>query len=135
MSNEPFPSPDLPGLYTYSTSVVTTSAATGKTQTFTLPRNGVWLIVANAWIGSVFNGMMTSTWLSYFYDASANDTLHSAQLGTTAKAAGSSLTLLDLVLSDPTSAGVITATATWDNGSSNAITWKFKARHLFQFDV
>lgn len=136
MSNEPFPSGDLPGLLRYNpAAIVTTSAATGKTQTFTLPRNGVWLVVVNALIGSVYNNMMTSTWLVNFYDASASDTLLSSQLGATAKSSGSALTLLDLLLSDPTSAGVVTATATWDNGSSNAITWRMDARRLFIFDL
>lgn len=126
---EPFSSTDFPGLLKSVATATTASAASPGATTYTMPRQGTWLIVVVARVNGSLDHSMTGVWLVMWSDQT-NDVLLSTQLGATAKATGSSFSLGTLTLSNPTSAGVLTATATWGDGANHAVTWTITARHL-----
>jgi hypothetical protein len=107
-----------------------TSSASPATSTATLTGNGIWVVTVQAKLNGSLDHMMTGAWLTQFYDAATNDSLLSTQIGATSKSAGSVFGLTALTLSAPASGGVLTATATWTNGTSYVITWTFRARRL-----
>lgn len=114
------------------TKVAATNGAslTPQTTTLTLPRNGIYLVAVSCRLNGAPDHMMTGLFLVQYYDAGANDTLLSTQLGATSKAAASGFGLNTLTLSNPTSGGVVTATATWTSGGTYAAYFELAARLL-----
>lgn len=109
------------------------SAASPQTTTLTLPQGGMYLVSVVCKLQGSRDHMMTGLWLVQFYDATSNDTLVATQIGTTSKSASSAFSLTALTLSNPTSGGVLTATATWGNGLSYSASWDVRARQLSTF--
>jgi hypothetical protein len=120
---------DYPGLSLASSTVTTASTASPNTSTFTIPSAGVWLVTVYAKVQGSLDQMMTGTFLVNFYDG-INDTLLSTQLGSTAKSSGASFGLNTLALSNPTSGGVVTTTATWTDGQNHPVIYVYSARLL-----
>lgn len=130
--NEPFLPQDLPGLTQAASNTTTASAATPSTGTHTLTGFGQWLVTVVAKLNGSRDHQMVGTWL-VTYDDQTNDTLLATQVGATAKATGSSFGLSTLTLSNPTSGGVLTATAAWTDAANHAVIFRFAAQRIALF--
>lgn len=129
---EPFQSPEFSGLYTEISNTTTASGGTGLTGAATLSQQGTWLVSVAARLNGSLDHAMSGTWLVNLNDA-ANDILLSSQLGSTAKSASSAFGLDTLTLSNPTAAGVITATAAWTDGQSHTVAFSFTAKKIASY--
>lgn len=91
-----------------------------------LPAYGCWLVTAIAWVGNSNVAIQRSyvvTWYGLDDAGSGENWVRSSQpIGVAKASAGSTPnTFTDLTLSDPTTAGVLTATATWTGGDSRNV--------------
>lgn len=83
----------------------------------TLPGPGVYLVTLVAKMQGSLDHAGWGTWLVYYSGDRANDTVVAQLLGTVRFAAGTGF-INGLTVTDPTPAGVMTATATWSTGGS-----------------
>jgi hypothetical protein len=105
------------------------SISGGGTISYTLPEEGVFLLTLVAKQGGSDSQMAIGTWMVIFIE-DTNDLLDSEQIGTSQFSSGGNLNVLSL--SDPTTAGVVSATI---NGSGFPTTviceWRLKKLHNF----
>lgn len=111
---------------------LTASQASPHTKAFTLPSAGLWMVNVSARLNASKDHMISGVWYVWFNNATL-DLLDSQLVGTTAQTP-STYSITGLTLSDPTDAGVVTATASWGDASSRSCRWDISARKLSSFD-
>lgn len=128
--------PDLTGVDTFLTpttaSISNSSAVSPLAATMTLPSAGIWLVAVNYQLQGSSDHEVAGVWLVHYNTAGSNRMLTSTLLGVVGFSSGSSfgLSTSSLTLSNPSTSGVVTATASWANGGSHTAAGLFSARKL-----
>ena len=128
--------PDLTSSDTFSQAAVTSfgngSAVSPLTATCTLPGNGMYLVAVTYYLQGSIDHMLNALYEVRYVNAGSNKTLTTTLIGSVGFSAGSSfgLSAASLALSNPTSAGVLTATAAWANGGAHTASGAFYVRRM-----
>lgn len=116
--------PGSPAFLNYATSGSAASVSPQTDTGITFPVEGIWDVVVT---GNVLNSASVGyARYQVFYQVTGATILASEQIGTT-HYSGS---VTGLTLSNPTSAGLIQATLTWNSGTTNTATFKYTAKRI-----
>lgn len=120
-----------PGLAASSVRLSTGTIASPFVSSFTLDSPGVYMVTAMSQPTGSETHKSVSVWLVMWSGDLALDLLSAQQIGVTASSSGSSISG-DIILSAPTAAGVVTATASW-RGANAACFISVRMRKLSPF--